>query len=479
MTETNVTFTLGRRPTEGWPIAILFIGDVIVMVAAFLYKDYLRFMLGVLALFFVLIAVASKYKIGPFKTLLVDMFSPVYLAMVTFTFYFYIFLSTYSDVDQATIIYVAASTGVALVFFTILWSAVRPKSKRTAATAIWVVKDGTTIYILSQIIGWITFLFIAWLAGFRSITEIYSKPLVLRIFDTSNGIAYIKLVADFLVFMPIYAQTIKSVSKGRNTRLLYILILSGIVYALGSGSRGELVAIFVDIVIIRHCYGISLKMRTALLLSLFLVPFVAVYGVYRSTQSATGMRIADMIDIANKLGPQKIINEFFSRFDAPLYFNLLMANRNTINLRPTYGLSYLEMPLQAIPRSIWPNKPSLPNAELTSKLVPNAIDVGFDFSIFGETYREFKGAGFLIAGILVASLAFVMQLFYMSVVSSHNPQKIILYVLISLFIVFTIVAGFIPSFITLALSLVQYLCAVKLFFTKVNIYVRENGVIRS
>jgi hypothetical protein len=452
MTTKNVACTLGQQPPEGWPIAILFIGAVIVLVAAFLYEDYLRFILGVLALIFVLIAVASKYKIGPFRTLLVDMFSPVYVAMATFTFYFYIFLSTDSDVDPASIVYVAASTCVALILITILWSSVKPRPKRTVAPIFWAVRDGTTRYIFSQLIGWVSFLLIAWMAGYRSITDIFSNPMALRNFDSNNGITYIKLFADFLVFIPIYAQTIKCASKGCSTLLFYILVSSGTLYAFGSGSRGELVFIFVDIVLIRHFYGIRLKIRTALLLSSFLIPFVAVYGVYRSTQNATGMDIANMIDIANRLGPQKIISGFFSRFDAPRYFNLLMTNRDSIDLHPQFGLPYLEIPLLAVPRSLWPDKPALINTQLTTLLVPDANNSTFDFSIFGETYFNFLNAGFIVSGVFIALTILILQLIY---------QR--------MFPLGIIVGGLIPVVRDACMAIFQCWIAIKLFFRKSNV----------
>jgi hypothetical protein len=181
------------------------------------------------------------------------------------------------------------------------------------------------------------------------------------------------------------------------------------------------------------------------------------------------MDIANMIDIANRLGPQKIISGFFSRFDAPRYFNLLMTNRDSIDLHPQFGLPYLEIPLLAVPRSLWPDKPALIGTQLTTLLVPDANNSTFDFSIFGETYFNFLNAGFIVSGVFIALTILILQLIYQRIINGRDAAHVLLYVFLWMFPLSIIVGGLIPVVRDACMAIFQCWIAIKLFFRKSNV----------
>ena len=97
---------------------------------------------------------------------------------------------------------------------------------------------------------------------------------------------------------------------------------------------------------------------------------------------------------------------FLSRMDMLPQMIVAFQMNDQGSLKKMYGLSYIYAFLHAIPRPLWPDKPLLTAAYLTSQTYPGAFKDGVNIypSIMVESFMNFSWFGVPLIGLLVAKL---------------------------------------------------------------------------
>ncbi len=419
---------------------------------------------GALSLGMAVLATIGFLRVSPFQSLFL-FFSPTALCLLIFTFYFYLVLSVNNDATEFCVTYIACTSALTMIFVVSLWPLI--KAVRYRSIRRYRVSAGARLLIGTSLLGWTLLVLAGILGGIGSLLDIYRDPLRMRTFMSGGGMAYYKIVCDFLVLMPPNIAALRRYSEGKPSRVFPLLVLSGILYTLASGSRGTTIGLLLSLIMIRQFLGKPLKPILFVAFGVAIVPFVAILGEYRSNPLLYGEGIGSILKIGSALGPENILKLFVARLDASYYFNLLTQQRSSTPL--LYGVSYLAWPLQVIPRFLWPGKPLLPNTELTYRLVTDsANNVTFDFSIFGESYLNFGVMGVLFSALVIFVFIAYLQRRYEKMVESRDVSEVLFFILMWGMSMYVVVSGVVAMATATSLVLVQYWVARMLFLQKVG-----------
>ena len=422
------------------------------------------FSFAALALTFAVLAAVGRLG----KSVLRDWFellSPVTLVCLTYVFYFFVVLAVNPDTETFTEVYVACTCCLSILFVTVLWpwSSVLYRAPR-AAYKETVGKGPVVLFLLSGL-GWVFLIAAAYLGGVGSLVNVYADPLRMRVLMSNGGMAYFKLICDFLVLMPPQIAAMRRFSLRHRSLEFPVLLLSGVFYSLASGSRSMTVSLLINVLLLRQFLKKPVRPLVLALSAGLVVPFVALMGIYRNISTQGSQDLAAIARIVSDLGPAKVVLLFVSRLDASYYFNLLIRSRDRIHL--TYGVSYFTWPLQAIPRAVWPGKPLLPNTSLTYRLVTGpSAKVTFDFSIFGESYLNFGLLGIVSGALAVALFTLYMQKRYDRLLRTKSLSDALFFVTTWGFPMFLVVNGVVGAATVFCLQLCQFWVARRLFISR-------------
>jgi len=457
-------------PDEGAKWAV-FHAVVFLIAAVFLFYESISSGLtddmwfGLLTLIPMTLAVLAAQRVKPFYGWF-SFFSPIALCSLTFIFYFFMVLGVNPDANPLATLYIIC-TFILMWIFLFSWWPWAEKIKRLGVHTRFEVETGAALLITFSVAGWIGIMIAAWAGGIGSLWQVYADPLQMRTFMGRGGMGYFTLICNFMVFMPPTIAAIKRYKEGKRLWYFPALILSAVLYSLASGSRGETVALAINLLLIRHLLGKPIRPLIFVVMGLLVIPFAAVMGEIRNNPTLYAMNAVSVLRIIAALGPEKIVMLFLARLDASYYFNLLIQRRSAISI--DYGLSYLAWPLQAIPRALWPNKPLLPDTYLTYLLVTGPeSNSTFDFSIFGESYINFGFMGIISGAIAIAAFTAYMQRRYDRLVKSRDPADVLFFSMMWISVIYLVVNGVVGTATAVCIQLVQFLAARRIFFRRLS-----------
>lgn len=419
----------------------------------------------VLVLAMAAVACLTKFSVSPFESFFLFL-SPVSVCVLTLVFYFYVVLAFNEDATEFCLQYVLWASAFVGVLMISLWPLAQRIELRQRA--VYCASASSSLLLVSIVLGWGLLITAGIFGGVGSLWTIFTDPLQMRVFMSNSGMAYFKALCDFLVLMPPVIAALKRYSEGGSTAVFLVLIFSGLLYTVASGSRGATVQLVISLMIVRQFMGKPLNPLLVAGAAVLIVPFVAIAGVYRNDPALYGLGLANLLKVAGALGPERIAKLFVARLDSSFYFNLLTKQRTETPL--LYGSSYLSWPLQIIPRPLWPSKPLLPNTALSYQLVTSpASNATFDFSIFGESYLNFGLSGFFFCAVTIVGLVAYMQRRYLRMVESREVSEVLLFSMLWAIPMYAIVGGIIAAATTGIMTFLQYLAARALFLREANL----------
>lgn len=390
-----------------------------------------------------------------------DPFSPIALVSHMFGIYF-LAVMAFADVQQKTALYVVAT----IVLFVLVYLSLPVIYSRLVdkLTADLRLRRCVRAKVLTlQFIGFALFLLTIRLAGFGGIIEVLGAPLQYRFFMMQRGMTYLTLFLHLLILFPVLVLWCSYYAKRISWKTPVFSLALALLYAICTGERGTVIFLVAQIVIIRHFLYRRLSFKLAVAAILIFVPLIAIWGQWRMLAYS-----GDGADSLSSLTVSDFVSLTASRADAIYRFDELVEKYDLESRTPHWGLSYVALPIQAIPRSFWPNKPRMPNVEMTSIIGRDDpyLDIAFDFGIFGEAFINFLWAGPPFIAMLLYLFVSPLQDIYDR---PGNHFRVLLYVIIWFFPAAIIISG-------LAQTLIFVLVAIgTLFILRIFFFVKTSA----
>ncbi|MEK8088968.1 oligosaccharide repeat unit polymerase [Thermithiobacillus plumbiphilus] len=425
-------------------------------------------------LFLALVSFLLNYRRGLFGY--TDLFSPKNIFINTFGLYFGLGMMFSERVEEGPVLYIILCLLVAMLIYMV--SKKRILREPPGLFINFKLKPGCKLKwrVVGLVTGgFVLFTFLAYQAGFSGPFGPIASPWQFRQFANSKGYSYINLAANFFVYSCFLVLVLMVISRERPFRgRLLLLFYSGITFvflALSSGVRGVLVFGLLALLLSRHIIVKRINNGVLIFVVFALAPVVVVLGEARALGVHENLSIDQAYNLIKSLDLSNVGAALMARLDSYGNFAYLMhwvTHATDLNFK--WGSSYLAAPLQAVPRSIWPEKPLLPNDELTHMLFPEYTNYTVDFSIFGEVYINFWWIGVLFVGSILGFLLVIMQRMYEHALAIKTPIAVVYVTLFWLFPMTVVVTGLVPGFIAACISIATLYGYRLVFFEKVQLY---------
>lgn len=391
-----------------------------------------------------------------------DWFTPVTVAMHAFGLYFLAVMAFQRDMLPSTLHYIVLTLAI-FAFGYILIPKLNLAYFRAMTSCLALRRDMRGKAVLMQAIGIVMFLISTGMAGFSNPLKVFSAPLQYRYYMMVGGMAYLRLLIDLFVNTPVLIVVLAYYKGKVKCGWPILFCITGLIYALASGSRANVMSLVIEVLILRHILRKHLSAKMVLVTIALFLPFVAIMGEYRNVKSIN--ENIEIGDVVRALDLRDMATLALSRFDASYMFNELMARRSTIPA--SLGLSYAEVPLQAIPRSWWPEKPRMPNPAMTRMIGKDdgMSDVAFDFGIFGETLINFQWVGCAVGAIILIGVIGPLQSIFERALLQREVMDIFICSLCWFIPFVVIVSGLVEATVTTA-STVLYLLVIRVVFLR-------------
>ena len=235
-----------------------------------------------------------------------------------------------------------------------------------------------------------------------SITEVFSNPFRFRL-EMGKGFKTLFYLLQYhwiytLFFLYIAYRIRFGLKILKPFVVLYALFL--MVLGFSYGSRGILLALPLQVVIILELFGRRPKVSRILI---GLVPAVVIFGGYQHYRN-TGLSEPDLpvsarLLSAFSMGPESIdqlVNSVVGRADASENLGIYLSSLRSGDLHIEPMSSFFKAPLQLIPRDVFPTKPYYFSSDMTRQLLPEVFEAGvtYDFTGIAEWIHNF-GLGLL------------------------------------------------------------------------------------
>jgi hypothetical protein len=395
-----------------------------------------------------------------------DIFAPMSMVAQAFGIYFLVPLAFIKNRDPDTLLYISATLITAVVIYLLLPRLDFGIARRIDGQRAFRSSFGRTATLM-ECAGYTGFIGSTWMAGFHNPLMVFSDPIRYRFFMMVGGMTYVAEALQFLIMIPAVVLTVAYYER-KASRLAFACSFGGAaLYGLATGARGSVIMLLIQLLFIRHILHRKLGARLVLVFLLIVVPFVAISGEYRVLKYESQRNVMQSV-IAN-ISVADMAAMAFSRLDAAAMFNSFMIAERRKD--PKLGMSYVEIIVDAVPRSVWNTKPRLPNPEMT-RIVGQEnpdLDIAFDFGIFGETFLNFAWLGVLVGGTIVAVVGSSMQCIYDDAVAKKSPIVIVFMAVMCTMPLALVVSGLVETIIAASFSIVKVLLVRKLFFRRATV----------
>jgi hypothetical protein len=442
----------GFRPS-GWQRFFFVLYLLAFFVSVVLGNAGFAFCYAILTLFFLL------------NTTDLDLFAPMSMVAQAFGIYFLLPLALIDERDPATLAYIACTLFLSLLIYLVLPRLNFGLGRRIGGGLIMRGSFLRTIIVM-QVAGGVAFLISTRLAGFSNPLQVFVQPVKYRFFMMVGGMTYFTELIEFLMMAPALVIAVAFYMKKVSRRTCATVVATAAFYGVATGARGTVIMLLLEILLIRHVLFRRIKAGLVLFMACIVVPFVAIAGMYRTLQYED--RSGVLQAVWENLSVEDIVKAAFSRLDAAEMFNEFMVAEH--HQEPKWGMSYLDAVAEVVPRSLWKDKPLLPNPEMTRIVGHNDpnLDISFDFGIFGETFLNFAWVGMLVGGLIIAIAGSLMQSVYDYAVSSRSPLAIITVAILCTVPLGLVVSGLVETSIVAIFSLLKILVLRKVFFRRLS-----------
>lgn len=395
------------------------------------------------------------------KTTDLDLFAPASLMAHAFGLYILLPLAFNRERVGATALYIFGTLSGAILLYLAM-------PRLNFGQARWLGKFGRIREGFQRkcaamlLLGGVGFIASTFLAGFSDPLDVFADPVKYRFFMMAKGMTYFTQLLNFLIISPPLITALAFYTGRTSRRTLWVTAFASALYGLATGSRGMLVGLLLAILIIRHLLRRPVSVGSVLVISCVVIPFISISGEYRMLKYEHETAAAS--EALTSLSVAEILNLAASRLDASRMFNELVIDYH--GRAPHLGLSYVELPIQVIPRAFWPSKPRLPNPEMTRIIGRDDpyLDVAFDFGIFGETYINFLWTGMIAGAVIVALFVGFMQPFFEDSKRRRSPVCVLACALFFFFPAEVVISGLAQVLVSGALSALQVLVLRSIFF---------------
>lgn len=333
------------------------------------------------------------------------------------------------NLPYTMVIAILGFSGLSIGFFIPFGKTIGSRISTSLPTLDWdderVIKPGLFLLALgfvNQIIG-----FFLGLVGYQKMQEI----------GTYDGLIFLTTLfwiqASFILWVALFRRNkldFVTVSIGA------ALIITSLIKALFSGSRGALLTIFITIILSYVFAGRTIKFKQGFIIAsiMFLLVIVGmIYGttfrqVKGSEERVDSGKYIDSIygtfDTIGTVSPTAILQQSLSslgeRIDAVSSLAVVVSNYE--QLRPyedAYGLDnniYKDSTTFFIPRVLWKDKPVASEPRLYSELYFNYGESSFTITPMGDLLRNFGLIGVPI-GMLI--LGFIIRILYATLIENQ------------------------------------------------------------
>lgn len=243
---------------------------------------------------------------------------------------------------------------------------------------------------------------------------------------------------------------------------LYFLIV--LVVSLLLLSRGTLVGQILTMIIIYHLIKSRISMLKISMLIISLLLFVSIYGVVRENFKLDNNGID--LGLTNH---ENIVKSEWTEFGVFPLEKVLTNN----NIEPSYGMTYITLITNFVPRKIWPEKPDPGGVVFTRDYAPGLYDEYNQYTtgIFPEAIINFGIIGGIIFGFfqltaLMLALSYIHIKYFRNKFIVDKPHKIfslLVYVYSLQTIPFMITGEFTNMLYTLTVKIITVYCVFIIF----------------
>lgn len=397
----------------------------------------------------------------------IDLFSPLFLFFNAFGVYFATVLLFTPGVNELTVLYIVSTLFFFLIFFEIT---PRIKTVNFMMRFNGELKSPNVAImraVILQIVGFVCFAFLTTKAGYDTPWGVIDSPFAYRLYISSNGMSYIKTFVDFLIIGPVVVVFMHYCKRKLPWTIPASFLVFALIYTLLSGYRGQTIFLMLNLILIWHVIKHKISMGIIVVFGALVVPFAVLYGELRRADG--GFSIENIRQFIENTSYDVWLTLFLNRLDAAIFFDKLVSDWN--QLHPKLGGSYFELLIQPIPRSFFPNKPLLPNVELTTIMLPGQYEqsASYDFSVFGELYYNFLWVGVVVGGAVLAWMIRFLQNTFESCIRRKSDIDMLYLLAFYLFPVGVVVSGVVQAVIGILLNLMVTALLLILFFNRTKV----------
>lgn len=275
-------------------------------------------------------------------------------------------------------------------------------------------------FVLLFCFGLLLYYYLLVITGNATIISAFYDPKAFRYAISNGGNAAVFTVMAKLIFtLPFiyitYLQCInKNVTKTHYVFFIFILI----VLALPLGSKGILLSIFINFILIYNYFVKKLSLYNLFFVSL-LGFFAFIYLQFSDIVSKNNETLSfiEMLVLAvEKIELKNFIGFVVSRLDLMRNFDFFVNEYVLSNKDDnSFLFSFYSLPQQYIPRSLYADKLYMFSPHMTKTLMPEvfADGVTYDFGSIAESIYNFGVSFFFISSIVAAfSLVFVNKMYF-------------------------------------------------------------------
>lgn len=285
----------------------------------------------------------------------------------------------------------------------------------------WSKRNFKLILISYSLISFLSLLTIIKLSGGISY---YFKNIRDALVNITTGTT-ILLVFVLLIKIPLLIWYCDSLYKKKFSFSFYIYFGIAAILLASLGERGPLAFLIMSLLVCYHYVRKRVKFLSILILIVFLISFLVVYGQYRDfTQQGFQIKKAGF---KLKIGIEATYHYFMNNFDQLNHFKDIIKYVPD-RLSYQYGKTYLNFLVKPIPSFIWEGKPQGAGRVVTQNLYPkaHALQVTIAPSILGELYLNFHLMGILSGMFLFGIICRALYLFLKK--NEKNKNVILFYV---------------------------------------------------
>lgn len=263
----------------------------------------------------------------------------------------------------------------------------------------------------------------------------------------NQGMSYlfnISLIGNFVFYMILYVAY--AYRKWQKAAVLMSVIF--VIDCILSASRTQIVIFLLANCFFYDKYIQKIKFVYLLILTPVIIFIISFFGMVRNIEIGDMHTYLSVFsDFSDDTG--LILDLFIKRLDMlPVMLNAY-SDLQAGHIKHLYGLSYLYMFLHAIPRNIWPGKPMLSAALITSEVSPDLFSAGINLycSVIIEAMMNFGLFGVVLSGFVIGRLGRMFDRFK----DSRNGYKVLVYIVFFTFPMGLFNEGFHSNYISVML----------------------------